>query len=310
MRLTNGCSGFYNGTRGKEIVTDESDWMRCGVIIMTIEEMKRLKRERGYTIEQISEWSGVPLGTVQKIFSGETKSPRYDTILALEKFFSDEHHGSFPGPVHDYPAGGEPVLVKEKSIADELLSGRKGKYTAEDYRRIREEERIELIDGVIYNLAAPTTKHQFVISEIVTELNLFIRGNRGDCIPFPAPVSVYLDCDESTVVEPDISVLCDRKKLVGGDIWGAPDLVMEILSPSTRRKDMTLKHQKYAMAGVREYWIIDLREEKVIVYDFARDYLISLYFFRDKVPVGIWDGQFEIDFGRISDAMTEIYGDA
>ena len=73
---------------------------------------------------------------------------------------------------------------------------------------------------------------------------------------------------------------------------------------------MTLKHQKYAMAGVREYWIIDLREEEVIVYDFARDYLISLYSFQDKVPVGIWDGQFEIDFGRISDAMTEIYGDA
>ena len=82
---------------------------------MTIEEMKRLKKERGYTNEYICDGSGVPLGTVQKIFSGETKSPRYETIQALEKFFASERYEVFPGPVYDYPPEGERVLVKESS---------------------------------------------------------------------------------------------------------------------------------------------------------------------------------------------------
>ena len=274
---------------------------------MTIEEMKRLKKERGFTNEQISEWSGVPLGTVQKIFSGETRSPRYETIQALEKFFGDERHGGFPGPVHDYPPGGEPILVKERNIADEYNAGPKGRYTAEDYLRRREEERIELIDGVIYNLTAPTTRHQVIIAEIITELTLFLREARGNCVPFPAPISVYLDCDERTVVEPDITILCDREKLVEDHIWGAPDLIMEVLSPSTRRKDMTLKQQKYAEAGVREYWIIDPREEKIIVYDYEHDFLIHLYSFQDRVPVGIWENPCEIDFARINDTIARVY---
>lgn len=277
---------------------------------MTIEEMKRLKKERGYTNEYICDGSGVPLGTVQKIFSGETKSPRYETIQALEKFFASERYEVFPGPVYDYPPEGERVLVKESSPLEAYNAISQGNHTAEDYYRLRENERVELIDGVIYNLASPTTKHQYIIMTITVELELFIRAHGGDCIPFPAPVSVHIDCDEDTVVEPDISILCDRDKLAGTRIWGAPDLVMEVLSPSTRRKDLTIKNQKYADAGVREYWIIDLKNEKVIIYDFEHDYLISVYTFRDRIPVGIWGGECEIDFARIDDRMREIYGDS
>ena len=275
---------------------------------MTIEEMRRLKKERGYTNEFICDRSGVPLGTVQKIFSGETKSPRYDTIQALEKFFTKER-GINPGPVYDYTPEGERVLVKERSIADDYNGLPRGEYTAADYLRLREDERIELIDGIIYNLAAPTTKHQYMIMELTVELGNFIRSHGGDCIPFPAPVSVYIDCDEDTVVEPDINILCDRSKLVDNKIWGAPDLIMEVLSPSTRRKDLTIKNQKYADAGVREYWIIDLENQKVIVYDFEHDFLINMYSFRDCVPVSIWDGECQIDFAQITDQMAAIYGE-
>ena len=82
---------------------------------------------------------------------------------------------------------------------------------------------------------------------------------------------------------------------------------MEVLSPSTRRKDMTLKQQKYAEAGVREYWIIDPREEKIIVYDYEHDFLIHLYSFQDRVPVGIWENPCEIDFARINDTIARVY---
>ena len=274
---------------------------------MTIEEMKRLKKERGYTNEYICDGSGVPLGTVQKIFSGETKSPRYDTMQALEKFFSAEPAAVYPGPVYDYPPKGERVLVKESSLVDTYSAIPQGRHTAEDYYELREHERIELIDGVIYNLASPTTKHQYVIMALTVELELYIRAHGRDCIPFPAPVSVHIDRDEDTIVEPDVCVLCDRGLLVDEKIWGAPDLVVEVLSPSTRRKDLTIKNQKYAEAGVREYWIVDLKNQKVIVYVFDHDDLISVYTFRDRIPVGIWDGECQIDFARIDDRMRQIY---
>ncbi len=275
---------------------------------MTIEEMKRLKKEWGYTNEQVSEYSGVPLGTVQKIFSGETKSPRYDTLQALEAFFSLDHHNANPGPVYDFPPKGKPTVVKEGSVLDYYAARSQGEFTSDDFQGLDEDVRIELIDGVAYNMATPTTRHQFIVTELTVEFNLFIRANGGDCLVFSAPVAVALDCDEKTEVIPDVTVLCDREKLVGDNIQGAPDLMVEVLSSSTRRKDMTVKQQKYANAGVREYWIVDPREQKVIVYDFEKDFLIRLYTFRDKVPVGIWDGQCEIDFSRIDDAIMSIFG--
>lgn len=278
---------------------------------MTIEEMKRLKRERGFTNEYISEHSRIPVGTVRKIFSGETKSPRYETMQRLEKFF-ERNTQILQGPAYDYPLdGSEPIFVREK-IPDEIyFAGPVGPYTTEDYKRRREDERIELLDGFIYNLAAPTPEHQFILLKIVVEMELFLRENGGDCLVFPAPVSVYLKCDDKTVVEPDISILCDREKLFHeeGAIWGAPDLVMEILSPSTRIYDMNEKCGKYSSAGVREYWIIDPELKRVIVFDFNNRDFIQMYTFRDTIPVKIWDSKCKIDFSRIADSVAEIFGE-
>lgn len=277
---------------------------------MTVEEMKRLKRERGFTNEQISEWSGIPVSTVRKVFSGETKNPRFETLQALEKFFAEYGAGISSGPVYDYPPKGEPVLVKEGNIVDHFQVKEQGDFTAEDYRDRREHERIELIDGVIFNLASPTSRHQQMVGEIFFALSSFIKTNQGDCIVYLAPVSVYLDRDEKTVVEPDVMVICDRDLLQGDRIWGPPELVVEVLSPSTRMRDLTVKQAKYAAAGVREYWIIDMKKRRVIVYDYAHDFMIHLYSFRDKVPVGIWDGQCEIDFAQIDDLMRSVYGES
>ena len=83
----------------------------------------------------------------------------------------------------------------------------------------------------------------------------------------------------------------------------------EILSPSTRRKDMTLKLSKYTEAGVREYWIIDHKEKKVIVYDIENDALPQIYGFRDKVPVAIFDGRCQVDFAEIDDTLEFYFGD-
>ena len=118
---------------------------------MTLEEMKAKKKELGYSYEHIADYSGVPLSTVQKVFSGATQSPRYDTLRAIERVLSDPH----------------PMAVKEAAIEyGRPIQKRQGEYTVTDYYGWPEEDRIELIDGVIYDLSAPDIKHQELVGEI------------------------------------------------------------------------------------------------------------------------------------------------
>ena len=265
---------------------------------MTIEEMKKKKAERGYSNEKLAELSGVPLSTIQKIFSGITRQPRYETILALESVLSDGFGGCIGG-------GGSKVA----ETMFEYNGKKQGEYTIDDYCQLPDDMRFELIDGRLYYMTAPFTPHQVVSGAVWRVLDEFIRKNKGKCIPFTAPVDVHLLKDGKTMVQPDIIVLCDIIKLTEKRIEGAPDFVAEILSPSTRRKDMTLKLSKYTEAGVREYWIIDYKEKKVIVYDIENDALPQIYGFRDKVPVAIFDGRCQVDFAEIDDTLEFYFGD-
>lgn len=249
---------------------------------MTIEEMKRLKAERGYTNEIIAQRSGVPLSTVQKIFAGTTTSPRYSTLLALEQVFS-----SLATYVYEAPA---PYKVKKP-----------GNYTVEDYYEIPDERRVELIDGVIYDMGAPTTIHQIIQMELGATLRSYIRSKGGRCIAMVSPVDVRLDRDNKTMLQPDVFVICDRSQFTDKRIEGAPDFVIEILSPSSRKKDAFIKAKKYLDAGVREYWLVDPDKHKVIVYVFENDgdTCPTIYGFQDQVPVAIFGGDCVIDFAKI-----------
>ena len=133
-------------------------------------KMKERKRELGYTYEQIAELSGVPLGTVQKVFSGATASPRYDTLCALEQVFQKK----------------ETLFVKE--VAAVYGVKKQGEYTVEDYRALPEDQRMELIDGVLYDMAAPTGIHQVVGGEIYAVLRGYIRSRKGHCLPMYSPI--------------------------------------------------------------------------------------------------------------------------
>ena len=131
-------------------------------------------------------------------------------------------------------------------------------YTYADYSSWPEDERWELIDGAAYALATPTRAHQSTLLEIARQIGNFLRGK--PCQVFVAPFSVRLNADEGddTVVEPDILVVCDEKKLADGKgVVGAPDLIVEVLSPSTAKHDRLTKFALYQRSGVREYWIVD-----------------------------------------------------
>ena len=176
--------------------------------------------------------------------------------------------------------------------------------TIQDYLNLPEGVRVELIDGQFYDLAAPTFAHQLLCTYILQELLNYIDSNKGDCIPLVAPLDVQLDCDEKTMVQPDVLVVCDRNKITKERLFGAPDLVMEILSPSTWYHDTVRKLLKYKKAGVREYWIVMPRQQKVLVYAFEKSDRPIEYSFEDKIPVAIWDGKCMVDFKKIFEKVS------
>ena len=130
-------------------------------------------------------------------------------------------------------------------------------YTIEYIYSLPEGQRAELIDDMIYNMAPPSVQHQRVSNYLSTEINLYIRSKKGSCEVFSAPFAVFLNADDKTYVEPDISVICDKNKLNERGCNGAPDRIIEIVSPSSKHTDYVLKLLKYRNAEVREYWIVD-----------------------------------------------------
>ena len=271
---------------------------------MTIEEMRQRKRELGYTNQMIAEHSGIPLSTVQKVFAGATSSPRRETIEALERVLEKDKSAVYGDPVTSDRMVNETSEAYNVNAEDGNSSEAENRlYTLEDYLRLPDDQRVELIDGVFYDMAAPTTIHQGVAGFLHKKFLDFVMENKGPCFPFISPVDVQLDCDDKTVVQPDILVVCDRTKYKNGRVFGAPDLVVEVLSPSTRRKDMQLKMYKYAGAGVREYWMVDPEKKLVVQYDLEHLGIPAIYNFQSVIPVLIWDGACTIDLREMDETI-------
>lgn len=143
-------------------------------------------------------------------------------------------------------------------------------YSIEDIYNLPEGQRAELIGGQLYMMGPPNTIHQrisFALSRILAD---YIDKHRGTCEVFPAPFAVFLPGDDS-YLEPDISVICEKDKISDRGCEGAPDFVIEVVSPSSRKMDYSTKMTLYSDAGVREYWIVDPARERTTIYYFEED---------------------------------------
>ena len=158
--------------------------------------------------------------------------------------------------------------------------------------------RAELVDGQIYYQAAPSRVHQRILDELHTAINNYIKSKAGFCEVYPAPFAVKLYEDKKAIVEPDISVIYNRDKLTDRGCTGAPDWIIEIVSPGNSSHDYIRKLNLYADAGVREYWIVDPMRESITVYDMEHDAAPVIYHFTDKVKASIYD-DLEIDFAEV-----------
>ena len=277
---------------------------------MTIEEMIRRKKEFGYSCQDIATLSAVPVSTVQKVLSSTTTSPHYRTLTLLSIAFEDiaKHNNSIKAAIAAQEAARAKYLDPQLDAKCAYITNHEetgcGDKTIADYYALPDEQRAELIDGVIYDMSAPTYIHQIIGGEIYRQLKNYISANNGSCIPLISPADVQLDCDDKTMVQPDVFVFCDRKKIIKKRGIGAPDLVIEILSESNWFHDVVRKFEKYRNAGVREYWIVMPDTLQVCVYFFEKSADSIKYTFTDSVPVNIWDGKCEIDFKAVYDSFS------
>ena len=161
-------------------------------------------------------------------------------------------------------------------------------YTLKAIYALPDGERAELIDGRIYSMAPPTRIHQKILMELCFILNNYVKVQQGSCEVYPAPFAVFIGKDDKNYVEPDISVICDKSKLTDKGCHGAPDFIIEIVSPSSRKMDYTTKNALYSDFGVREYWIVDPVKERTTVYRYEEDAAPMIVPFSVPITVGIY----------------------
>lgn len=235
------------------------------------------------TNAEIAELSGIPFSTVNKIFSGATPNPRYGTLLAIEQVLTAKQKLPF---VYDEDRQ-EPCLLREAAPAY-CYTARS--YNHKDIDSLSEGTHAELIDGKLYLLAAPSRIHQFLVGELLFAIKSHIRGNKGICHVYPSPFAVRLFADDSTLVEPDLVVICNKDKLTEKGCNGAPDIAIEVVSPGNANHDYVTKLAKYQRAGVREYWIINPESKKTLVMNFENPANTGEYDFEETITSGVLKG--------------------
>ncbi|MCT8975536.1 Uma2 family endonuclease [Clostridium sp. CX1] len=181
-------------------------------------------------------------------------------------------------------------------------------YTYEDYLNFKDTEPIEIIDGRILAMSpAPSRIHQKIILKLSTSIENYIQSNNGECEIYPAPFDVILKNDDEDVtyskniVQPDISVICDKNKLTDKGCVGSPDMIVEVISPFNPSNDYVRKLNLYEQFKVKEYWIVNPMEKNVLVYTLTDNGYNApkVYSFSDKVKVNIYDN-LEIDFNSLN----------
>ena len=308
--------------------------------MLTLDEMKLIRKRLNISYEEIAKKSGVSISSVQKIFgsgnSDKTKAPnpRHSTIVKLNQAFgmleqfhglvlgddddeSDNYHYNIKTPQYmvsdvkpSYNLYGKGKIVAGGSTPVFTNSG----YTYEDYLALDlpEGKQVEIIDGVIYDMAAPSPTHQAILGYLSNYLSNELRKRKRKCLVFFAPFDVRLDFSDgpTTVVQPDIFIKCSQDQRTdekGEELPWVPRFVIEVVSPSSRNKDMFIKNKKYNESGVVEYWLIDDENKQVLKYNYIKS-STELFTYDDKIKMDIFDGDIVVDMKELKEHL-EFYAD-
>lgn len=263
---------------------------------MNIEGLKRRKKALKLTNKDIAELTGIPVSTVNKIFSGATKSPRYDTLLAIEDAIGKKEIQSDKITRYEYGVSTDnPMMVRETS--NYALNTRK--YTEKDLDELPPGNFAELMDGILYFKGMPSLTHERMIARIRTVIDRYIETHHGECETFSSHFAMRLrdeeNAEETNVLLPDIMVVCNPDLLTEELCDGPADWVIEVASPYNSKNDYQKKAYHYRVGGVREYWIVDSQKRIVTVFNYESERMermegITIYSFEEEIPVMIYPG--------------------
>lgn len=179
-------------------------------------------------------------------------------------------------------------------------------YTIKDIYALPDGQRAELIDGQIYYMAPPNTKHQSLLMDLSYQIQNYIKHNNGESCVFPAPFAVFLNENDKNYVEPDLSIIYDKNKITDKGCNGAPDWVIEIVSSSSKQMDYYKKLFKYRTAGVREYRVVDPEKKLVTIYSFERDSMEEYPFDSDITFFDIYRARAVANTDKLSTFATAL----
>ena len=249
---------------------------------MNVEKLKQLKKDAGYTNQMISDESGVPLGTVQKIFSGETKAPRFKTLKAIEGVLI--YASGYDDEMRLAAAYERPVARPVPAPADNIDTEVQQDSGSETNGASEKDMLKELMTGEII-FAIRSYMEENGISGYMAGLRTPVRFGRAD--------------QTGEAIYPDICLVTNREMIRRDGIEGAPKLIIEIMDSETKSMQLGAKPDMYREAGVKEYWMIDISSKNIMAYDFEREAFPSMYGFSGRVPVRSIGGGCEVNFAKL-----------
>ncbi len=196
------------------------------------------------------------------------------------------------------------IITMKGSIIMPALQPRPEPITLEQYETLPSDTRVEVFDGIIYNMASPSQIHQDISRELLYILTDYLKRKKGTCKVYSAPFDVKLNDIPLTIVQPDLMIICDKNKLDGKRCNGAPDFIMEIISPGNASDDYIKKLYYYKNYGVREYWIVDPTRHIITINYFEGDNIMVQYPFNATIKVNIYQDLF-IDFKTIDYLLNQ-----
>lgn len=175
--------------------------------------------------------------------------------------------------------------------------------TLEQYEALTEKKRLEIFDGIAYDMANPSRDHQIILTELLFIIRAYLNTKGNICQVFPAPFDVMLSDNPLTILQPDIMIVCDKSKVDKKRCNGAPDFIIEIVSPGNPSDDYIRKLYYYKNHGVREYWIVDPQHQTVSVNYFEKNLPTVQYPFDATIKVNIYD-DLDINFADITELLN------
>lgn len=295
-------------------LSDEAIWFNS-VLVETVQikdasiafadRLRALREAIGITQKELEERTGIYQADISKIEKGEA-NPSLSTMGRLFDGLGYDLQ-FFANSVKKKRAD---ILVNE-SVAPFLPKDKgQGQFTIEDMMLIPEGIRVELIDGVIYDMAPPNFIHQKVIGDLHVDFSKYIEKNGGNCIVVEGPVGVFEEDKDDTYLIPDMVVVCDKGKIKEYGISGGPDFVLEVISKSTGGRDYKKKLAIYESMGVREYWIFDPIKKCVVVYDLEHDGSPEFHMLDEVVGVNIYDGKLKINLNPLKEFIENFFSNS